>query len=550
MNRIGLVMVMVLSFIFLPIKAHIVSLPQDTAKAVKMSKKALKLMESDNEVKWQEGFDMYKEAAKMGLKSAQRSLVAYYLSQNPRNEIDAIYWSKLLAEAGDVRSQYLLGWIYLGMDTTSTTAPNEILGCKYMRMAAEQGDADAQCLYGRCCQNGIGTLTDYDEAEKYLLLSAEKDNVVAPYYLGGLYYFDEYGRVNRHKAFIYTKKAAENGNDFPDAMYNLGHMYHLAEGVEKNLDEAIYWYTKASGLGVIDAKNNLALVLEEKNGTKDDVIYLLRKAADSGDEVALCNLSNRYFKGDGVSQSTSMAMDLYLKSAERGYVPAQRVIGNAYLVGDGVEKNEELGYSWTKRAAEQGDTTAIYNLGYCYENGAGVAKNQEKAFSFYKQSADLGLDFSIVALSKCYKSGIGIDKSDQKAFEYAQKGMTKNIPEACYLLGLYYEYGTNTKIDYAKAIECYEKALALNIENPREVYFYEALCYDNLEKSVKAVEYYKMAVALGSVEAQYNLAMHYLNGDGVSRNLLQAKTLLKKCALQNESKEIKRYANEKLSKMK
>lgn len=189
-------------------------------------------------------------------------------------------------------------------------------------------------------------------------------------------------------------------------------------------------------------------------------------------------------------------------------------------------------------------------LGYCYENGAGVAKNLEKAYSYYKQSADLGLAFSFVALSRCYKSGIEIDKSNQKAFEYALKGMTKNIPDACYLLGLYYEYGTNTKIDYAKAIECYEKALSLNIENPREVYFYEALCYDNLGKPVKAVEYYKMAGALGSIEAQYNLAIHYLDGDGVSRNLLQAKTLLKKCALQNESKEIKRLANEKLSKMK
>ena len=550
MNRIGLVMVMVLAFAFLPIKAHTLSLPQDTAKAVKLSKKALKLMDSDNTTKWQEGFGMYKEAAKMGLQSAQRNLVVYYLSQKNKNEIDAIYWSKILAEEGDAHSQYLLGWIYLGMDSTSTTAPNEILGCRYMRMAAEQGDADAQCLYGNCCLRGIGTLTDFDEAEKYFLLSASQENVAAQYYLGTMYYFEKYGRVDKRKAFVYTKKAAESGNDFPDAMYNLAIMYHFAEGVEKDLDEAIYWYTKASGLGLVDAKNNLALALEEKNGTKDDTIYLLRKGADSGDEIAQYNLANSYLKGEGVSKDLSMAMELYRKSANKGFAQSQSMLGQAYLTGNGVEKNGELGFLWTEKAAKQGDTIAIYNLGYCYEHGIGVGQNPEMAYSCYKQSTDLGLPQSFSALSKCYILGIGTEKSEKSAFEYAKKGMEKDDPESCYLLGYFYEYGTNTKIDYSKAIECYEKALALGIENPINVYFYEALCYDNLGKSVKAIEYYKKAVALGSVGAQYNLAMHYLNGDGISRNLVQAKALLKKCVLQNDNQEIKRLANEKLSKMK
>lgn len=550
MNGFNFLWVVMLAFVFLPTRAHTLSLPQDTTKAVKLSKKALKLMESDNDAKWQEGFDMYKEAAKMGLKSAQRDLVGYYLSQKPKDEIDAIYWSKILAEDGDVNSQYLLGWTYLGMDSTSTIAPNEILGCRYMRMAAEQGNADAQCLYGNCCLHGIGTLTDYDEAEKYFLLSAKRNNIPAQYYLGNMYYFEKYGRVDKRKAFDYMKKAAESGNNFPDAMYNLAIMYHLAEGVEKNLDEAIYWYTKASGLGLIDAKNNLALVLEEKNGAKDDAIYLLRKAADSGDEVAQYNLANSYLKGDGVSKDLTMAMDLYRKSANKGLAQAQRMLGQAYLVGNGVDKNEELGYSWTEKAAEQGDTIAIYNLGYCYEHGVGVIKNSEKAYSCYKQSADLGLPQSFSALSKCYIMGLGTEKSEKSAFEYAQKGVEKNDPESCYLLGFYYEYGTNTKIDYVKAIECYEKALALDMENPVSVHFYEALCYDNLGKYPKAIEHYKKAVALGSVEAQYNLALHYLNGDGGSRNLAQAKALLKKCVLQNDNKEIKRLASEVLSKMK
>lgn len=549
MNRICLMMIVVLSFVFLLTKAHAQSLPQDTAKAVKLSKKALKLMKSDNTAKWQEGFDMYKETAKMGLKSAQRNLVDYYMSQNPKNEIDAIYWCKILAEDGDVDCQYFLGWIYLGMDSTSTTAHNEILGCKYMHMAAEQGNANAQCFYGKCCLNGIGTLTDYDEAEKYLLLSAEKDNVVAQYYLGFLYNSEKYGRLDWKKAFAYTKKAAEYGNDFPDAMYNLGRMYQLAEGVEKNLDEAIYWYAKAFGLGITDAKNNLALALEEKNGMKNDVIYLLQKAADSGDEVALCNLASRYLKGEGVTQSISMAMNLYLKSAEKGYVPAQRAIGQVYLVGTGIAKDGKLAFYWTEKAAAQGDTTALYNLAYCYEHGIGTARDAVKAFVCYKRSADLGFALSFAALSKCCFSGIGIEKSEKIAFEYAQKGVDKNVPEACYLLGLYYEYGTNTKIDYAKAIECYEKALDLGIENPERVYFYEALCHGNLQKNVKAVELYKKAAALGNLGALYNLAMHYLNGVGIAKNIAQAKALLKKCVLQNDNQEIKRLANEKLSKL-
>ncbi len=54
-------------------------------------------------------------------------------------------------------------------------------------------------------------------------------------------------RQNLKKAYLYYKMAAENG--FATAQVNLAECYKKGKGVEKDLDEAIYWYQKAAKQG-------------------------------------------------------------------------------------------------------------------------------------------------------------------------------------------------------------------------------------------------------------------------------------------------------------
>ncbi|MEZ9847690.1 PEGA domain-containing protein [Vibrio breoganii] len=57
------------------------------------------------------------------------------------------------------------------------------------------------------------------------------------------------------KAVAWFKKSAEKGNS--DAMYNLGRMYQLGRGVDRDMDLALQWMKRAAKSGNLKAKDRL-----------------------------------------------------------------------------------------------------------------------------------------------------------------------------------------------------------------------------------------------------------------------------------------------------
>ena len=526
--------------------------PVDTTKAVKLAKKAEKLVSSDKQKKKDKGLELYDQAATMGLMSAQRWLIDYYLSQNPPLTKAALYWQEQLAKEGDAKSQYLLGWIYLGLDDgIEGIDTNLSKGVEYMHMAANQGNPDAQFIYGRCLIDAYGIEENDKEGFDWIMKASNQGLAAAQFFIGTNFYFGKYTDLDYNKAFEYTKKAAEQG--VAEAQFNLGYMYHLSEGVKKDLDEAIYWYTKASEQGILGAKNNLALVLEEKNGNSNESLFLIRKAADDGDEVAQYNLGNDYLIGKSVTQDDNMAYHWFRKSAEKDYTPSIRELGLLYLQGRGIDKDEKKGFNYLSKAAERDDTLAINAIGYCYENGLGIDKNEEKAFQCYRKTYDMGFDAAFPSLHRCYYNGIGTEKSYEKAFQEALKATERNIPAANFFVAYAYQYGEGTKKDAQKALTYYKNVINSEIEElgaPEEIWFYMALCYADISDKSSMVEYYKKSAEKGYARAKYNLAICYGNGDGVIANMDKAKALLKECSSQDEDQEVKRLASDILKSIK
>ena len=95
-----------------------------------------------------------------------------------------------------------------------------------IRLAAYQGDADAQNTLGGMCRLGeLGVEQDFKEA------------------------------------FKWYQKAADQGD--AEAQHNLGLMYGRADGVRRDLNEAIKWFQKAADQGHAAAQNNLGVLLTE-----------------------------------------------------------------------------------------------------------------------------------------------------------------------------------------------------------------------------------------------------------------------------------------------
>jgi TPR repeat protein len=77
-----------------------------------------------------------------------------------------------------------------GRPSTSSEGGAEFGGCAptdwngeahFLKLAADQGDADAQNNYGFCLQNGKGVSIDMKEAAHYFKLAADQGNAQAQY---------------------------------------------------------------------------------------------------------------------------------------------------------------------------------------------------------------------------------------------------------------------------------------------------------------------------------------------------------------------------------
>ncbi len=106
-------------------------------------------------------------------------------------------------------------------------------------------------------------------------------------------------------------------------------MYATGQGVEKNSQTAVKWYTKA---------------------------------AEQGDVASQYNLGVMYAKGQGVEQSYQNAMKWYLKAAKKGDVKAQYNLGVMNYMGQGVKQNTMAAYLWWKLASLKGLQAASNRL--------------------------------------------------------------------------------------------------------------------------------------------------------------------------------------------
>jgi hypothetical protein len=81
--------------------------------------------------------------------------------------------------------------------------------------------------------------------------------------------------------------------------------------------------------------------------------------------------------------------NLLLRSAERGYAPAQAKM-SAMTSGD-------ESYEWAERAAASGDGEGLFRLGQSCHYGRGCCVDTDRATSLYRSAAELGLPAAQVA---------------------------------------------------------------------------------------------------------------------------------------------------------
>ncbi|MBQ7854863.1 MAG: SEL1-like repeat protein [Muribaculaceae bacterium] len=152
--------------------------------------------------------------------------------------------------------------------------------------------------------------------------------------------------------------------------------------------------------------------------------------------------------------------------------------------------------SWSKdleKKAKSGDVAAQVTVGNTYLNGDGVEKNLKKATKWFYLAAKAGNKEAENALLSFHSKELE---------KYAKEGNA----EAQFCVGEFYYNGTDVEKDLKKAAQWYDMAVAQEHEKARTklLSFYSK----ELEKLAKS----------GDAQAQYEVGMDYLEGNGVKKN--------------------------------
>jgi TPR repeat protein len=112
---------------------------------------------------------------------------------------------------------------------------------------AEQGDAEAQSLYGQLLLDGNGVAQDQAVGFGWFNRAAAQGHLMALNMVGRCYDLGWGVAVDKTRAADCYRIAAERGLDW--AMYNYATLLALGHGVPEDKEAALAWFEKAAKLG-------------------------------------------------------------------------------------------------------------------------------------------------------------------------------------------------------------------------------------------------------------------------------------------------------------
>ncbi|MBF0125435.1 MAG: SEL1-like repeat protein [Magnetococcales bacterium] len=175
------------------------------------------------------------------------------------NLTEAVKWYRVAAEQGHRDAQNHLGVLY--RDGKVATPEENWMKSKIASISpAIPQQLRRHKLFGPLLE-GVwsGQRQDYQEALKWLRLAAEQGHAQAQNSIGNLYRKGQGVEQDYQEALQWYRRAAEQGH--ANAQNNIGNMYRIGEGVAQDYQEALRWYRLAAGQGHAHAQKNIDLIL-------------------------------------------------------------------------------------------------------------------------------------------------------------------------------------------------------------------------------------------------------------------------------------------------
>ncbi|MGK9368221.1 tetratricopeptide repeat protein [Melioribacter sp. Ez-97] len=153
----------------------------------------------------------------------------------------------------------------------------------------------------------------------------------AYYFMAGIRALEMTNIITLKEAVDYLNKAAEK--NYIPALIELGLLYGTGTVVQKDIDKALAFWTRARKLGSAEADIRIAftsLVDSAITSYDNNPFEILRKYSDEGSVLAQTYLAYCYEKGISVKQDKAMAVKLYRMAARRGNETAYNSLKRMY----------------------------------------------------------------------------------------------------------------------------------------------------------------------------------------------------------------------------
>lgn len=192
----------------------------------------------------EKAFLYYKQAAELGLMSAQYCLAGMYNRGEgvEKNEIIALVWYRKVAERNKMP---------ISLEEMALVEPEERREALFRRR--KEVDEKSDEYHNSILQQGAGCLNATFLKYK---ASLNVENKILYYFLGEMYYHGIVVERDFDKAFECYMFVGYRGFS-KEAQYAIGRMYERGECAKQNLETAINWYCKAAEQNCVEAMQAL-----------------------------------------------------------------------------------------------------------------------------------------------------------------------------------------------------------------------------------------------------------------------------------------------------
>ncbi len=346
------------------------------------------------------------------------------------------------------------------------------------------------------------------------------NNASALLFLGVLY---DYGLVlaeDDEKAVAYYEKASVKGNTL--AQVFLGGRY-LAQNEP---DKAAYWLEEAAQDDNMQAKALLARLYYKGEGVGQDytkALELWEVAGDLKDAEDFYGLGDIYRHGYAVEANKLRALECFQLAVDGGNTAAQCALADMLLTGDGVEKDATRAVALLRKSAEMGNMISQRTLGLCFLRGEGVIRDKWQGVAWLEKAAAQGDVESLNQLGSHYYGNDNV-----KARTYFVQSAQQNNAYGKYRLALMFLTGVGGQSNVERAVEFLETAAKQGLIIAQGKL---ASLYDNgqyVEQDDDEAVYWARQAAEGKDEdGMYVLGTHLITGEGTVPSSSEGLRLLK-----------------------